>query len=461
MAERVPGSATADDDATCGAAMPPPRSLRAAPRPRLPLDLARVAAPLVRQSDLPFRRLVRARGATLAVTQMYVAADLLREPAAMAAAVATCAADEGPVVVQLAGDDPGALLDAARALAPHVDGVDLNLGCPQERAREGHYGAYLAGPSRRDWPTVAACVAALATGLAPLPVSAKVRLQDDLASTRDFARLLAGAGVAWVAVHGRTRGSAAHRRAGPARLDWVRAVVDELRPAGVPVVTNGNVRCHGDVHGALAATGAAGVMSGEGLLEHPGLFACTSATAAAAAAAADARAGHGDDAAGARDGGACAVSACGCEWAGDHHVGPRRSSDSSGSSSAAPAPACCCRPSLASTVATIHAYLAEVEALPAGHAARPPPADVGQHVSWMLGRRGSGPSLHYARLLPVAAAAASASAGAPANLALARDGPALKAALFTAAAASEASGGSYDALRAVVDSLLPPPPPQG
>ena len=55
-----------------------------------------------------------------------------------------------PQIVQLAGDDPDALVRAARHVAPLADGIDLNLGCPQRRAKEGHYGGYLLHP--RDWP---------------------------------------------------------------------------------------------------------------------------------------------------------------------------------------------------------------------------------------------------------------------------------------------------------------------
>ena len=43
----------------------------------------------------------------------------------------------------------------------------------------------------------------------------------------------------------------------------------------IPVISNGNTACHADVAANLAATGAAGVMSGEGVLSNPLLFETT------------------------------------------------------------------------------------------------------------------------------------------------------------------------------------------
>ena len=62
--------------------------------------------------------------------------------------------------------------------------VDLNLGCPQEIARAGGYGAFLLEEAPR---AAAACVASLAAALA-VPVTAKVRLQPSAAATLDACR---------------------------------------------------------------------------------------------------------------------------------------------------------------------------------------------------------------------------------------------------------------------------------
>jgi tRNA-dihydrouridine synthase 1 len=50
-----------------------------------------------------------------------------------------------PLAVQFCGNDPDILEQVVKLVAKHstADAVDLNLGCPQDRAREGHFGSYL------------------------------------------------------------------------------------------------------------------------------------------------------------------------------------------------------------------------------------------------------------------------------------------------------------------------------
>ncbi|KAJ8592415.1 FMN-linked oxidoreductase [Rhizopogon salebrosus TDB-379] len=239
-------------------------------------DLTYITAPMVKQSDAPFRLLTRRYGATLVYTQMLDPHKLLEDRDYLEFHERDLTLDRDawsgmvrPVVVQLCGNDPEIVVHAGKKIQGFCDGIDLNLGCPQEHAREGHYGGYLL--AKKDWPLVQSVVSAMSHLLQP-PTSVKLRLcpsSSPASSTVEFAALLEQAGASWVTMHAR-HVSARRRRQGAVDLDVVHALKKALT---VPVVSNGNVRTWEDMQRNKEETEADGVMVGETLLGNPCLFA--------------------------------------------------------------------------------------------------------------------------------------------------------------------------------------------
>ena len=171
-----------------------------------------------------------------------------------------------PLFVQFCANDPKHLLDAATIAAPYCDAVDLNLGCPQGIARKGHYGAFL----QEDQELVYNMIHTLHENLS-IPVTAKIRVLDTKEATLAYAQNVLRAGASILTVHGRRREQKGHIT-GVADWEMIRFLRDNLPPETV-LFANGNVLQHGDLERSLAATGADGVMSAEGNLSDPALFA--------------------------------------------------------------------------------------------------------------------------------------------------------------------------------------------
>ena len=95
-------------------------------------NLALVAAPMVNQSDLPFRILARKYGATMSYTQMLMPEKLLndREYLEFHLRSLTAASDDpfnAPVVVQLCGNEPDLIVQAGRKLQNYCTAVGAYL----------------------------------------------------------------------------------------------------------------------------------------------------------------------------------------------------------------------------------------------------------------------------------------------------------------------------------------------
>lgn len=174
--------------------------------------------------------------------------------------------NDRPLIVQFCANDPDDLLQAAQHVAPYCDAVDLNLGCPQGIARKGHYGSFL-----QESPNlIHSLVSTLANNL-DIPVTAKMRVLDTREDTLRYARLLLDAGASWIAVHGRRREQKGHETG---LADWtiIRYLRENL-PKETVILANGNILGHEDLDQCLQKTGADGVMSAEGNLCDPGIFA--------------------------------------------------------------------------------------------------------------------------------------------------------------------------------------------
>ncbi|KAL2213390.1 FMN-linked oxidoreductase [Sarocladium strictum] len=171
-----------------------------------------------------------------------------------------------PLFVQFCANDPDALLAAAKEAAPYCDAVDLNLGCPQGIARKGHYGAFL----QEDQDLIFKLINKLHKEL-PVPVTAKIRLLDTKEESLAYAQNVLKAGASILTVHGRRREQKGHLT-GLADWEMIKYIRDNLPPETV-LFANGNILQHGDVQSLIEATGADAVMSADGNLSDPGIFA--------------------------------------------------------------------------------------------------------------------------------------------------------------------------------------------
>lgn len=171
-----------------------------------------------------------------------------------------------PLFVQFCANSPDDLFRAAQLVQPYCDAVDLNLGCPQAIAKRGYYGSYL----QEDWDLIYRLINKLHKDL-DIPVTAKIRILETREKTLDYARMVLSAGASILTVHGRQRHQKGHNSG---LADWtvIRYLRDNL-PRETVIFANGNILRREDIADCLSATGADAVMSAEGNLADPSIFA--------------------------------------------------------------------------------------------------------------------------------------------------------------------------------------------
>ncbi|MDD5953326.1 MAG: tRNA dihydrouridine synthase DusB [Oscillospiraceae bacterium] len=222
-----------------------------------------VLAPMAGVSDKPFRTLCRRFGAAYVITEM-VSSKALQFQDKKSVELMTLSEQEHPVAIQIFGDDPSIMAQAAqKASAFHPDAIDINMGCPAPKiARSGGGSALL------KQPKLCGEIVSAVKNAVDLPVTVKLRKgwSRDCVNVVEVAQICDEAGADAICVHGRTRDE---MYTPPADWDIIRKVKEAV---SVPVIGNGDVFSAQDAARMLEETKCDLVMVGRGALGNPWIF---------------------------------------------------------------------------------------------------------------------------------------------------------------------------------------------
>jgi len=230
------------------------------------VDLAHpvALAPMAGMTDTAFRRLVkRMGGCGLVVTEMVSSEGLVRG-IDRTLEYAEYTEEERPVSIQIFGGDPQVMADAAQIVeGMGADIVDVNMGCPVPKIAKHQAGCSL----MREPEHAAGVVRAMAKAV-KIPVTVKMRAgwNDREINAPTLARMVADAGAAAVAVHGRT---AAQSYSGESDWGLIAKVAGSV---SIPVFGSGDCVEPAQIVERLSGSPVAGVLVGRGALRNPWIF---------------------------------------------------------------------------------------------------------------------------------------------------------------------------------------------
>ena len=229
-------------------------------------------APMEDVTDASFRFICKEFGADMTYTE-FVSSDGLIRDAKKALAKLVTYDYEAPIGIQIYGNIPEAMVDAAKmaeqaaeiAGGHGADLVDINFGCPVNKiAKRG------AGSGMMREPDKMVEITRMVVEAVKLPVTVKTRLgwDEDSKIIVELAERLQDVGIQALTIHGRTR---CQMYSGEA--DWTLiGKVKENPRMHIPIIGNGDINSPQKAAEAFDRYGVDGVMIGRATYGHPWIF---------------------------------------------------------------------------------------------------------------------------------------------------------------------------------------------
>jgi nifR3 family TIM-barrel protein len=226
-----------------------------------------VLAPMAGITNAAYRRLCSEQGAGLYVCEMITSRGLVEGDVTTRQMLVF---DEQETVrsVQLYGTDPAYVGKATEILCAEygVAHVDLNFGCPVPKVTRKGGGAALPWKRTLLGEILEAAVSAGSRYGVPVTMKTRKGIDDDHLTYLDAGRIAQEAGIAAIALHGRT---AIQGYSGTADWDAIARLVEHV---DIPVLGNGDIWEASDALRMVEQTGVDGVVVGRGCLGRPWLF---------------------------------------------------------------------------------------------------------------------------------------------------------------------------------------------
>ncbi len=228
---------------------------------KLPLFLA----PMEDVTYKSFRYMCKKFGADVMYTEFVSSEALIRNIQKTRQKMALFDFDS-PVAIQIYGHNIQSMVEAAKIVEElQPDFIDINFGCPMKKIIRHGAGASLL----QDIPKMGKMAAEVVKAV-KLPVMAKTRLgwDDSDKPTVEIAERLQDAGIAALAIHGRTR-----KQLYTGEADWT--LIGEVKQnprMRIPVIGNGDINGPEKAKTFYEQTGVDALMVGRGAIGRPWIF---------------------------------------------------------------------------------------------------------------------------------------------------------------------------------------------